>query len=393
MNFLKLKEADIEGKKVLIRVDYNIPIKDGKVTDDTRIQRTLPTINYLLENNCKIILMSHLGRPHKDMKKGASFDEVKIKYTVKPVAERLKEILSTDVAVAKDYPEKDIPDEKVVLLENLRFYEGELKNDDTFAKRLSSFAEFYVNDAFGTCHREHASVHAVTKFLPSAAGFLVENEIEKLSKLLSPDKPFVAIIGGAKADKIGVIKSLLPKVDNMIIGGVLANTFMKAKGIDIKGSKYDDETLKVAKELISDNKIILPEDVIAAEKFEEGSNLKNVDVVDIPDSWMAVDIGKKTIDNYKEILRQAKTVVWGGPLGVFEIDSFSNGTRKIADFISKLDAVTIIGGGDSAAAVNKLGYAGRMTHVSTGGGASLDFIRLGGKLPAIIALEEAKSRQ
>ncbi len=392
MNFLKLEDMNLENKRVLVRVDYNVPIKDGKVTDDTRIKRTLKTIKYLLEKNCRLIIMSHLGRPYKDLKKGVPMEEVKKKYTMQPVADKLKELLNQDVSFAKDYTKKGINDDKIILLENLRLHEGEKKNDREFAKKLASFAEIFVNDAFGTCHREQASVFSVPKFLPSCAGFLVQNEIEQLSKLLKPKKPFIAIIGGAKADKIGVIRSLLPKVDNMIIGGVLANTFHKARGTDIKSSKFDDETLELAKEFIDDKKIILPEDAVAADKYGENAKSRNVKIEEIPDGWLIMDIGKKTIEDYKEILKDAKTVVWGGPLGVFEFKKFSNGTKEIAKFISELNATTIIGGGDSAAAVDKFNLADKMTHVSTGGGASLQFIEKEGKLPALVALEEAAKK-
>ncbi len=391
MNFLKLEDMELEGKKIIVRVDFNVPIKDGKVTDDTRIQRSLPTINYLLEKGCKIVLMSHLGRPHKD--KNLSYDELKEKWTIKPAVDRLSKILDRKVILAQDYKEKDIPDAPIVMLENLRIYPEEKKNDEEFAKRLASFAEIYVNDGFGVCHRDQASVTAITKFIPSCAGKLVENEFEKLSKLLRPEKPFIAIIGGAKADKIEVIKALLPKVDKMIIGGVLANTFLKAKGIDIKSSKFDEETLEIAKDLISNEKIILPIDVVSASEFSEDAEVKNTDVDNIPDGWIAVDIGENTVISYKNLLKEAKTVMWGGPLGVFEIDKFSKGTRNIAEFISNLDATTIIGGGDSAAAVNKLGFSDKMTHVSTGGGASLQFIVKEGKLPGFVALEESAKRE
>jgi phosphoglycerate kinase len=392
MNFIRLQDMEIDGKKVIVRADYNVPLKGGKVSDDTRIRRTLPTINYLLEKKCKIILMSHLGRPDRDLKKGVPLEDVKKRYTMRPVAEKLRELLGQDVSFVEDYIEKGVTDSRIILLENLRFYKGEKKNDEAFAKKLASFADIYVNDGFGACHREHASVTGITKFLPSCAGFLVQKEIKQLSKLLNPEKPFIAIIGGAKADKIGVIRSLLPKVSRMIIGGVLANTFQKAQGIDIKNSKFDEETLGLANEFISEEKIVLPEDVIAAEKFDEHAESRNVAIGEIPDGWIIMDIGKKTVDNYKNILTKAKTVLWGGPLGVFEFEKFSNGTRQIAEFISELDAVTIIGGGDSAAAVEKFGLADKMTHVSTGGGASLEFIEKDGRLPAIVALEEAAKR-
>ena len=389
--FLKLKDMDLENKRVLIRVDYNAPIKDGKVADDTKLKRTLPTLNYLLKQNCKLILMSHLGRPDKDLKKGIPMEEVREKYTLQPVADTLKELLNKEVSFVEDYLNNNLPEDNIILLENLRFNKEEKEDDEEFAKQLASFADIYVNDAFGTCHRKHASVHAITKFLPGCIGFLVEKEIEELSKLLNPKKPFIAIIGGAKADKINVIKSLLPKVSSMIIGGVLANTFQKARGIDIKASKFDKESLELAKNLTNE-KIILPNEVIAADSFEETAKTKNVNILNIPDNWMIVDIGNKAIETYKEYLKEAKTVVWAGPLGVFEIKNFSKGTKEIAEFISNLKATTIIGGGDSATAINKLHLADKMTHVSTGGGASLEFIEKEGKLPALVALEESSKR-
>ena len=389
--FLKLKDMDLKNKRVLIRVDYNAPIKDGKVADDTKLRRTLPTLNYLLKQNCRIILMSHLGRPDKDMKKGASMEEVREKYTMQPVADKLKELLGKNISFVEDYIKNNPPNDEIILLENLRFNKEEKEDDEEFAKQLASFADIYVNDAFGTCHRKHASVHAITKFLPGCIGFLVEKEIEELSKLLNPKKPFIAIIGGAKADKINVIKSLLPKVSSMIIGGVLANTFQKARGIDIKASKFDKESLELAKNLTNE-KIILPNEVIAADSFEETAKTKNVNILNIPDNWMIVDIGNKAIETYKEYLKEAKTVVWAGPLGVFEIKNFSKGTKEIAKFISNLKATTIIGGGDSATAINKLHLADKMTHVSTGGGAALEFIEKQGKLPALVALEESSKR-
>jgi phosphoglycerate kinase len=388
MKFLTLKDMDLENKKVLVRVDYNVPLKEGKVADDTRLKATIPTINYLLEKNCKIILMSHLGRPKDDFKKGKGIEEVKKRLTLKPVAAALSEILGMDVAFADDCVDVRLPNADIVLLENLRLHKEEEKNDKNFAGKLSKHADIYVNDAFGASHRKHASVDSITKFLPSGAGFLVEKEVKELGKLLKPEKPFAAIIGGAKADKIGVIRSLLPKVDYLIIGGVLADTFLKSEGIDIKASKFDEESMKAAKEFINNEKIILPVDCIIADKFDENAKSKEADFNEIPDDWMIMDIGSKTIEMYKEKLKRAKTIVWAGPLGVFEFNKFSNGTKSIAGFIASLDATTIIGGGDSAAAVEKFKLSEKMTHVSTGGGASLEFIEKEGKLPALVALEK-----
>jgi len=392
MNFLKLEEMELEKKKVLVRVDFNVPIKNGMVEDDTRLKATVPTINFLLEKNCKIILMSHLGRPQKLLKKGKSMEEVKKELTLKPVAQDLSEILGVDVAFAEDCIDVEIPaDSDIVLLENLRFHPGEEKNGKAFAKKLAGLADVYVNDAFGACHREHASVHAVTKFLPSCAGLLVEKEVEQLSKLLNPEKPFVAIVAGAKADKIGALKVLANKADKILIAGVLANTFLKARGVDIEASKFDEETFNVAKEIINlaGNKLRFPNDCIVADKFDNSANTQVADYDKIPKDWMSLDIGPKTIKTYKEELKDAKTVFWAGPLGVFEMEKFSNGTKEIGEFLGNLGVTVIAGGGDTGAAISNLELGDKLTHVSTGGGASLEFIEKEGKLPALVALGAA----
>ena len=381
---------DLEGKKVLVRVDYNVPIKNGMVEDDTRLRAVIPTINFLLEKNCKIILMSHLGRPQKLLKKGKTLEEIKKELTLKPIAEDLSEILGIEVGFVNDCIDIEIPKDKdIVLLENLRLHKEEEKNDKNFAKKLALNGEIYVNDAFGASHRDHASVSAITKFLPSYAGCLVEKEVEQLSKLLNPEKPFVAIVAGAKSDKIGALKILSKKADKILIGGALANTFLKAKGYDIGASKFDEETFNVAKEIIelAGNKLIFPVDSVVADKFDNNANTKTVDIKEIPKEWMVLDIGPETIENYKEQLKKAKTVLWAGPLGVFEMQKFSNGTKQIGEFLGNLDVTVIVGGGDSAAAVSSFDLADKMTHVSTGGGASLEFIEKEGKLPALVALE------
>ena len=395
MNFLKLEETELEGKKVLVRVDYNVPIKNGMVEDDTRLKATVPTINFLLEKNCKIILMSHLGRPKKLLKKGKSLAEIKKELTLKPVAEDLSEILGVDVGFLEDCIDVEIPaDKDIVLLENLRFYPEEEKNDEEFAKKLAALADVYVNDAFGACHREHASVHTITKFLPSCAGLLVEKEISQLSKLLNPERPFVFIVAGAKADKIGTLKVLAKKADKILIAGVLANTFLKAKNIDIGVSKFDEETFNVAKEIIdlAGNKLKFPVDCVVADKFESNANTQNVSVDKIPKEWMALDIGSETIKNYKDELKDAKTVFWAGPLGVFEMEKFSAGTKEIGEFLGSLGITVIAGGGDTGAAISSLKLGDKLTHVSTGGGASLEFIEKDGKLPGLVALEEAYNK-
>lgn len=395
MDFLKLNDMELEGKKVLVRVDYNIPIKNGMVEDDTRLRATVPTINLLLEKNCRIILMSHLGRPQKLLKNGKTHDELKKELTLKPVAVDLSEILGMDVGFVDDCIDVEIPKDKdIALLENLRFHPEEEKDNERFAKKLASLAEVYVNDAFGACHREHASVHAITRFLPSCAGLLVEKEVNQLSKLLEPEKPFAAIVAGAKADKIGALKVLANKADKILVAGVLANTFLKAKGIDMSSSKFDEETFNVAKEIIglAGNKLKFPIDNVAADKFDNNANIKTAAVGKIPKEWMALDIGPETIKNYKEELKNAKTVFWAGPLGVFEMEKFSKGTKEIGEFLGSLKATVIAGGGDTSAAINAFNLAEKLTHVSTGGGASLEFIEKQGKLPGLVALEQAYDR-
>tara|TARA_B100000315_G_scaffold214000_1_gene212267 strand:+ start:57 stop:1265 length:1209 start_codon:yes stop_codon:yes gene_type:complete len=396
MNFLKLEEMDLEGKKVLVRVDYNVPIKNGMVEDDTRLKATVPTINFLLEKNCKIILMSHLGRPAKLLKKGKNFEEVKKELTLKPVAEDLNDILGVDVVFAEDSIGLDsvnaeIPEGDVVLLENVQFNRGEKKNEEEYAKKLASLADIYVNDGFGQNHREYASFCAITRFLPSCAGLLVEKEVNQLSKLLKPEKPFVAIVAGAKADKIEALKVLSKKADKILVGGVLANTFLKAKDVDIGASKFDGETFNIAKELIglAGKKLLLPVDNIVADKFDNSANTQVVTVDKTPKEWMALDIGPETIKNYKNELKDAKTIFWAGPLGAFEMERFSKGTKEIGEFLGTLQATVIAGGGDTAAAINTFQLSNKITHVSTGGGASLEFIEKEGKLPGLVALEDA----
>jgi phosphoglycerate kinase len=386
---------ELEGKKVLVRVDFNVPIKNGMVEDDTRLKATIPTINFLLEKNCKIILMSHLGRPKKLLKKGKSLEKIKKELTLKPVAEDLNDLLGVSVGFVDDCIGVEVPNENdVVLLENLRFHPEEEKNDEQFAKKLAVHADVYVNDAFGACHREHASVHAITNFLPSYAGLLVEKEVEQLTKLLNPEKPFAAIVAGAKADKIGALKVLANKADKILIAGVLANTFLKAKNIDIGASKFDEETFDVAKEIINlaGNKLKFPVDFIAADKFDNKADTQTVSVDKISKELMVLDIGPETIQSYKDELKDAKTVFWAGPLGVFEMETFSTGTKEIGEFLGNLKATVIAGGGDTGAAINNFELADKLTHVSTGGGASLEFIEKEGKLPGLVALEEAYNK-
>ncbi|MAH33313.1 phosphoglycerate kinase [archaeon] len=395
MKFSTLKDMDIENKKVLVRVDYNVPIKNGMVEDDTRLKATIPTINYLLEKKCKIILMSHLGRPQKLLKKGKAFEEIKKELTLKPVAEDLSDILGISVGFVSDCIDVEIPqDNDVLLLENLRLHKEEESNNEEFAKKLSKNGQIFINDAFGNCHRNHASVSAITKFMPSCAGFLVEKEINHLSKLLNPERPFVSIVAGAKADKIGALKVLAQKADKILIGGVLANTFLKAKGNDIGSSKFDEETFSFAEEIINTagKKLIFPIDTVIADKFDNNADTKIANTTKIEKEWISLDIGPETIKLYKEELKEAKTVLWAGPLGVFEMEKFSKGTKDIGEFLTTLDAEVIAGGGDTAAAVQHLNLGNKISHVSTGGGASLEFIEKDGKLPALVALEKAYER-
>ena len=381
------------GKRVLVRVDFNVPLdKERRITDDARIKASLPTINYLIDKKAKVILMSHLGRPEGEYNPMFSLDVV---------AERLAELLDKEVIFLSDCIGSEVrkkvsnlSDGDVVLLENLRFHKEEKKNDESFARELASLGDIYVNDAFAASHRKHASVVGVAKFLPSYAGFLVSKEIEVLSSLLeNPKTPFMAILGGAKvSDKIGVIKNLMNKVATVLIGGGMSYTFLKSQGYEIGDSLLEEEKIKVAQEILKDAekrgvRILLPIDIVVADKFSEDANTEIVDAKKIPGGWMGMDIGPKTIDFFKKELEKAKTVFWNGPLGVFEMKKFANGTNSIAEFLGELNAVTVIGGGDSASAVRKAGVADKMTHISTGGGASLEFLEKG-SLPGVEVLED-----
>jgi phosphoglycerate kinase len=389
MEILKIKNIDVKNKKVLVRVDFNVPLNDdGDITEDERITAVIPTITFLLEENAKIILMSHLGRPE-----GQIVEKLKMDKVAKKLSELLdKEVIKLDDCIGEKVKEKinEMKNKDIILLENLRFHPEEEKNDEKFAKELASLGDVYVNDAFANSHRNHASMTTITKFLPSCAGLLFEKEINVLSAVIEkPERPFVAIIGGAKPDKIGVIKNLLKIVDKLIIGGVLANTFLKAKRINIGKSKFDEESLKTAKELLEkfNDKIILPIDAFVADNIEKGTNSRIIDVKKIPDNAIIGDIGAESISLYKSILKEAKTIVWGGPIGVFEFEKFAEGTNETALFLSSLKAWVMIGGGDSAAAIKKLGLESEVTYVSTGGGAFLQFLS-GKQLPAIKVLEK-----
>jgi 3-phosphoglycerate kinase len=391
MNKKTVKDIDLKGKKVLVRCDFNVPMDEQKnITDNTRIVAALPTIKYLLENNCAIILCSHLGRP-----KG----EFKPEFSLEPVSKELSNLLGKEIIMAKDVVGEDATSKannlkqgEIMLLENVRFHREETDNDAEFSKKLANMAEVYVNDAFGAAHRAHASTAGVAAFLPAVSGFLIEKELKFLGNAISnPERPFVAILGGAKvSDKIGVIDSLLEKVDTLIIGGGMAYTFFKAQGYGVGDSICELDKLDLATELMAKAKekgvkFMLPVDTKIGKEFKPDTESKVVPWTEIPDGWEGFDIGTKTIEMFSDELRNAKTVVWNGPVGLFEFDQFAVGTTSIAKVLSEIDATTIIGGGDSAAAVKKAGLEDKMTHISTGGGASLEFLE-GKKLPGIECL-------
>lgn len=384
-----IRDIDAKGKKVLVRVDFNVPTKDGVVGDDTRIQAALPTIKYLLEQGAAVILCSHLGRP-----KGGPEE----KYSMKPVAEHLAKLLAMPVAFATDCigapaadAAKDLQPGSVLLLENTRFHAEEEKNGMDMAKQLASLADHYVNDAFGTAHRAHASTEGVTHFLPGVAGFLLEKEIKYLGQVVTdPKKPFVAIMGGAKiSDKIGVIKNLLTKADAVLIGGGMANTFFKAQGFDMADSLVEDEALETAKSLLSEagSKLMLPVDVVLADKFDAEAQSKPAKVGNVEAGWRILDIGPETVAAYAKVIEGAATVVWNGPMGVFEFPRFAKGTFDVAKAVAACKGVTVVGGGDSVAAIQESGLADKITHISTGGGASLEMLE-GLELPGVAALQD-----
>jgi 3-phosphoglycerate kinase len=395
MNKKSVEDIIVKGKKVLVRVDFNVPLDDRRnITDDTRIKAALPTLQYLLKNGAKLILASHLGRP-----KGVGFEE---KHSLSPVAARLEALLGKKVTLASDCVGESaksavasLKEGEIVLLENVRFHKEETKNDPDFAKALASLAEVYVNDAFGTAHRAHASTEGVAKFLPAVAGYLLKKEIDIMGNALdNPKRPFVAILGGAKvSDKIGVIENLLKKVDTLIIGGGMAYTFFKALGCEVGKSLLEADKVDLAKRLMDDAKekgvkLLLPVDNVVAAEFKADAEHKIVDSDKIPADWEGLDIGPVTRELFGKEIVNAKTVIWNGPMGVFEFPAFAKGTESIAEFLSRCDGTTIIGGGDSAAAVEQMGYSDKVTHVSTGGGASLEFME-GLVLPGVAALLDA----
>jgi len=393
MNKKTVRDIDVAGKRCLVRVDFNVPLNDElEITDDNRIVGALPTINYLIENKAKVILCSHLGRP-----KG----EVNMKYSLAPVAKKLNE-MGVAVTLAKDVVGEDadrlvagLEDGGVIMLENLRFHAEEEKNEREFCKKLASYADVFVNDAFGTAHRAHASTAGVAEFLPvSVAGFLIAKELEVMGDALAaPERPFVAILGGSKvSDKIGVIENLINKVDVLLIGGAMAYTFNKARGFGVGTSKFEEDKIELALALMEKAKekgvkFMLPLDNVVAKEFSNDSEHITVDVDKFPEDYMGMDIGEKTVAAYSEVVKSAKTVIWNGPMGVFEMDNFAKGTNAIAKALSESNAVTIIGGGDSAAAVIQMGFKDKMSHISTGGGASLEFLQ-GLELPGIACLTD-----
>ncbi len=388
-----IEDIQVAGKKVLVRCDFNVPLDENKnITDENRINGALPTIKYLMGQGAKVILCSHMGRP-----KG----EFNMKYSLAPVTKRLSEILGKEVKLAEDVIGDsakalvaDMKDGDVICLENVRFHKEEEKNDPEFAKALASLAEVYVNDAFGTAHRAHASTAGVADYLPAVCGYLIQKEIDIMGKALSnPERPFVAILGGAKvSDKIGVINNLIEKVDSLIIGGGMAYTFLKAQGYEIGKSICENDKLDLAKELLAkaeakNVKMYLPVDTVVADAFSNDANFKTVDSTAIPSDWEGLDIGEKTIALFSDVVKNAKTVIWNGPMGVFEMSNFAKGTISVAEAIAASDSISIIGGGDSAAAVEQFGFGDKVTHISTGGGASLEFLE-GIVLPGIDCLND-----
>ncbi len=382
-------DLNVEGKKVIMRVDFNVPLKDGKIQDDTRITAALPTIKYLLEHGAAVILMSHLGRPKT---------KEDLEFSLRPVAEYLGTLIDAPVKFAEDCrgeiakeAAKDLKPGEVLVLENTRFYPEESKNDEAMSKELASLADLYVNDAFGTAHRAHSSTVGIANYLPSAAGFLLEKEIKYLGNAIAePVRPFVAILGGAKiSDKIGVIENLLKTADKILIGGGMANTFLKAQGYEMADSLVEEDVLDTAKDLLakSDGKIHLPVDLVLANAFDAEAEMKTIALGDVPAAWRVLDVGPETVKEFGAVIADAGTVVWNGPMGVFEFPRFAQGTFAIAKAVADSQAISIIGGGDSVSAINQSGLSDKITHISTGGGASLEMLE-GIQLPGLAILSE-----
>ncbi|WP_368634338.1 phosphoglycerate kinase [Kurthia gibsonii] len=387
-----MNDVEVKGKRVFVRVDFNVPMEDGKITDDTRIRAALPTIKHLVDEGAKVILASHLGRP-----KGEVVEDMRLTAVGNRLAELLgKPVLKLDESVGETVKTAvhNMNDGDVVLLENVRFHKGEEKNDAELAKQFAELAEIYVNDAFGAAHRAHASTAGIAEYLPAVSGFLLQKELDVLGKALSdPERPFTAIIGGAKVkDKIGVIDHLLDKVDNLIIGGGLAYTFVKAQGHEIGNSLVEEDKIELAKEFMQKAKdkgvnFLMPVDAVVASEFSKDADSKVVDTDAIPADWMGLDIGPKTVALYADTIKNSKLIIWNGPMGVFEMEKFADGTKGVAEAMAETAGYTIIGGGDSAAAVEKFHVADKMDHISTGGGASLEFME-GKELPGVVALND-----
>ena len=387
-----VRDIDLTGKRVLVRVDFNVPIsEDGQVSDDTRVRAAIPTLKYILDHNPRYVaLMSHLGRPK---------DAPDPKYSLKPVVPVLADLLGVDVVFAEDSVGEaaeraagSVPEGGVLLLENTRFHKEEKKNDEGYAQKLAKLGDVYVNDAFGSAHRAHASTEGVARYLPAVGGFLMEKELNYLANAIAqPERPFVAILGGAKvSDKIGVIEALLGKCDHLLIGGGMANTFFAAQGIEMGDSLVEQDALETAKDLLSKSgdKLVLPEEVVIADAFDNEASTRTIKPTEgVPAGWQVLDIGPGAVEQFRAILRDARTVVWNGPMGVFEMPSFAKGTFQIAEILAESNATTIIGGGDSAAAVQQAGLADRMSHISTGGGASLELLE-GKELPGVVTLND-----
>ena len=395
LNKKTVEDINVKGKRVIVRCDFNVPIKDGVITNDKRIVAALPTIEYLVKHDAKVILCSHLGRP-KEYGDPA--------FSLAPVAAKLSELLGQEVVMAKDVVGEDahdkaaaLKDGDIMLLENTRYHKEEKANDPEFAKKMASMGDIFVNDAFGTAHRAHVSTEGLSHYLPSVCGFLIQKEIKFLGGALdNPKRPFIAILGGAKvSDKIGVITNLLDKVNTLIIGGGMAYTFMKAKGYEIGTSICEDDKLDMARDIMNKAKeknvaLLLPLDNVVADKFDENAEYKTVASNSIPSEWMGMDIGEKTIKEFSDAIAGSKTIVWNGPMGVFEFKNFAKGTLAIADAVAKASdagAISVVGGGDSVAAVTSLGYASKMSHISTGGGSTLEFLE-GKDLPGISCLND-----
>lgn len=387
-----VKDIDVKGKRVFVRVDFNVPMEDGKVTDDTRIRAALPTIQYLIDEGAKVILASHLGRPKGEVK-----DELRLTAAGERLAELLgKPVNKLDESVGDNVKAviADMQAGDVVLLENVRFHAGEEKNDADLSKQFAALADVYVNDAFGAAHRAHATTAGIAEHLPAVSGFLMQKELDVLGKALAnPERPFTAIIGGSKVkDKIGVINHLLEKVDNLIIGGGLSYTFTKAQGYEVGTSLLEEDKIELAQSFMQKAKdkgvnFYMPVDAVVADEFSKDANTKVVPIEEIPADYMGLDIGPKTREIYADVIKNSKLVIWNGPMGVFEMDVFANGTKAVAEAMAQTEGYTVIGGGDSAAAVEKFGVAEKMSHVSTGGGASLEFME-GKELPGVVALND-----